>query len=130
VPVSVLSDLFESVVAAIYLDGGIEPARRFVSRWMEPEIAQVSSGAQGANHKSLLQQLSQRDFGVTPTYEVMEESGPDHSKSFHVSAFIGERRYTPAWGRNKKEAEQRAASNALIELRTTAPGIDDPDHRG
>jgi ribonuclease-3 len=130
VPVSVLSDLFESVVAAIYLDGGIEPARLFVSRWMDPEIAQVSSGAQGANHKSLLQQLSQRDFGVTPTYEVMEESGPDHSKSFHVSAFIGERRYTPAWGRNKKEAEQRAASNALGELRAAGVGIADAGRRG
>ena len=130
VPVSVLSDLFESVVAAIYLDGGIEPARLFVSRWMDPEIAQVSSGAQGANHKSLLQQLSQRDFGVTPTYEVMEESGPDHSKSFHVSAFIGERRYTPAWGRNKKEAEQRAASNALVELRAAGVGIADAGRRG
>lgn len=130
VPVSVLSDLFESVVAAIYLDGGIEPARLFVSRWMDPEIAQVSSGAQGANHKSLLQQLSQRDFGVTPTYEVMEESGPDHSKSFHVSAFIGERRYTPAWGRNKKEAEQRAASNALVELRAAGVGIADAGCRG
>ena len=130
IPVSVLSDLFESVVAAIYLDGGIEPARRFVSRWMDPEIAQVSSGAQGANHKSLLQQLSQRDFGVTPTYEVMEESGPDHSKSFHVSAFIGERRYTPAWGRNKKEAEQRAASNALVELRAAGVGIADAGRRG
>ena len=116
VPVSVLSDLFESVVAAVYLDGGLEPVREFVSRWLEPEIAQVSSGALGANHKSLLQQLAQRDFGVTPTYEVMEESGPDHSKSFHVSAFIGDRRYAPAWGRNKKEAEQRAASNALVEL--------------
>lgn len=130
VPVSVLSDLFESVVAAIYLDSGIEPARLFVSRWMDPEIAQVSSGAQGANHKSLLQQLSQRDFGVTPTYEVMEESGPDHSKSFHVSAFIGERRYTPAWGRNKKEAEQRAASNALVELRAAGVGIADAGRRG
>jgi ribonuclease-3 len=130
IPVSVLSDLFESIVAAIYLDGGIEPARRFVSRWMDPEIAQVSSGAQGANHKSLLQQLSQRDFGVTPTYEVMEESGPDHSKSFHVSAFIGERRYTPAWGRNKKEAEQRAASNALVELRAAGVGIADAGRRG
>ncbi len=130
VPVSVLSDLFESVVAAIYLDGGIEPASLFVSRWMDPEIAQVSSGAQGANHKSLLQQLSQRDFGVTPTYEVMEESGPDHSKSFHVSAFIGERRYTPAWGRNKKEAEQRAASNALVELRAAGVGIADAGRRG
>jgi ribonuclease-3 len=97
---------------------------------MEPEIAQVSSGAQGANHKSLLQQLSQRDFGVTPTYEVMEESGPDHSKSFHVSAFIGERRYTPAWGRNKKEAEQRAASNALVELRAAGVGIADAGRRG
>ena len=66
--------------------------------------------------RSLLQQLSQRDFGVTPTYEVVEETGPDHSKSFRVSALVGERPYPPAWGRNKKEAEQRAAANALEEL--------------
>lgn len=117
VPVSVLSDLFESVVAAVYLDGGIDPVRTFVGRWLEPEILEVSSGAQGANHKSLLQQLAQRDFGVTPTYEVVEEAGPDHSKNFHVAAFVGERRYAPAWGRNKKEAEQRAAANALAEIR-------------
>lgn len=117
VPVSVLSDLFESVVAAVYLDGGIEPVRTLVGRWLEPEIVEVSTGAQGANHKSLLQQLAQRDFGVTPTYEVVEEAGPDHSKNFHVAAFVGERRYPPAWGRNKKEAEQRAAANALAEIR-------------
>lgn len=117
VPVSVLSDLFESVVAAVYLDGGIEPVRALVGRWLEPEIREVSTGAQGANHKSLLQQLAQRDFGVTPTYEVVEEAGPDHSKNFHVAAFVGERRYAPAWGRNKKEAEQRAAANALAEIR-------------
>jgi ribonuclease-3 len=83
---------------------------------LEPEIVKVASGEQGLNHKSLLQQLAQRDFGITPTYEVVEEAGPDHSKSFHVSAQIGPRRYQPAWGRNKKEAEQRAASNALSEL--------------
>lgn len=117
VPLSVLSDLFESVVAAVYLDGGIDPVRSIVGRWLEPEIARVSSGAHGVNHKSLLQQLAQRDFGVTPTYEVVEETGPDHSKSFQVSAFVGERQYTPAWGRNKKEAEQRAAENALVDLR-------------
>jgi ribonuclease-3 len=81
-----------------------------------PEIARVVSGELGSNHKSLLQQLAQRDFGLTPTYEVVAEEGPDHSKSFHVSAQIGTRRYAPAWGRNKKEAEQRAASNALVEL--------------
>jgi ribonuclease-3 len=120
VPASVLSDLFESLVAAMYLDGGLEPVRALVSRMLEPEIVKVASGEQGLNHKSLLQQLAQRDFGVTPTYEVVEEAGPDHSKSFHVSAQIGPRRYPPAWGRNKKEAEQRAASNALSELQLQA----------
>ncbi len=116
VPTSVLSDLFESLVAAIYLDGGMEPAKRLIDRFMAPEIVNVASGAQGSNHKSILQQLSQRDFGVTPTYEVVGEAGPDHSKTFQVSAQIGSTRYSPAWGRNKKEAEQRAASNALVEI--------------
>jgi ribonuclease III len=119
VPDSVLSDMFEAIVAAIYLDGGMEAAGPFVERLLSPEIAKVASGETGSNHKSTLQQLSQRDFGLTPTYEVLSESGPDHSKSFHVSAQIGGRRYAPAWGRNKKEAEQRAASNALTELETT-----------
>ena len=113
VPASVLSDLFESVVAAIYLDGGMEAVRPFVDRLLGAEIDKVVSGELGSNHKSLLQQ---RDFGLTPTYEVVAEEGPDHSKNFHVSAQIGTRRYAPAWGRNKKEAEQRAASNALVEL--------------
>ena len=125
VPASVLSDLFESLVAAIYLDGGMDAVRPLVARMLEPEIEQVASGAQGSNHKSLLQQWAQRDFGLTPTYEVIEESGPDHSKNFHVSAQIGSRRYAPAWGRNKKEAEQRAASNALLQLRSDATA-DDP----
>lgn len=122
VPTSVLSDLFESLVAAMYLDGGLEPVRTLVARFIEPEIVKVASGEQGSNHKSLLQQLAQRDFGVTPTYEVIEEAGPDHSKSFHVSAQIGSRSYSPAWGRNKKEAEQRAALNALAEIRGDAEG--------
>ena len=121
VPPSVLSDLFESVVAAVYLDGGIEPVRRLVERFLHPEIVAVAAGEQGSNHKSLLQQLAQRDFGVTPTYEVVDETGPDHSKSFHVAAHVGSRAYTPAWGRNKKEAEQRAASNALAELLAARP---------
>lgn len=121
VPSSVLSDLFESVVAAVYIDGGMEPVRRLVERLLQPEIDAVAAGAQGSNHKSILQQLAQRDYGVTPTYEVVDEAGPDHSKSFHVAAHVGQRAYTPAWGRNKKEAEQRAASNALAELLSSRP---------
>jgi ribonuclease-3 len=91
VPTSVLSDLFESLVAAIYLDGGMEPVRQLVGRLLEPEIVKVASGELGSNHKSLLQQLAQRDFGVTPTYEVVEEAGPDHSTSRRRSAAAGTR---------------------------------------
>jgi ribonuclease-3 len=100
----------------------MEAVRPLVERMLVPEIDKVVSGEMGSNHKSLLQQWAQRDFGITPTYEVLEEVGPDHSKSFHVSAQIGGRRYSPAWGRNKKEAEQRAASNALVELRSETRG--------
>jgi len=121
VPPSVLSDLFESLVAAIYLDGGLDAVRPLVERMLAPEIEKVASGELGSNHKSLLQQWAQRDYGITPTYEVVEETGPDHSKSFRISAQIGGRRYAPAWGRNKKEAEQRAASNALAELLASRP---------
>lgn len=117
VPSSVLSDMFESLVAAIYLDGGIEPARVFLDRWVGPEIEKVLAGTEGSNHKSLLQQLAQGAFGIAPTYEVIDEVGPDHSKEFQIRAQIGRRRYAPAWGRNKKEAEQGAARNALEALR-------------
>jgi ribonuclease-3 len=65
-----------------------------------------------------LQQFAQREFGSTPSYHLMDEKGPDHSKAFKIAAFVGGTRYHPAWGRNKKEAEQRAACNALSELKS------------
>jgi ribonuclease-3 len=85
------------------------------------EIDLAAGGAMGRNYKSLLQQLAQREYGVTPTYHLLDEKGPDHSKCFKISAQIGAQRYQGAWGRNKKEAEQRAARNALHELRGEAP---------
>jgi len=115
-PPSLLSDVFESLVAAIYLDGGSEPAREFIARHVDAEIDLAVDGESGANYKSMLQQLAQREFNTTPTYQLLDEKGPDHSKCFKVSAQIGANRYQPAWGRNKKEAEQRAAGNAMCEL--------------
>ena len=115
-PESVLADVFESLIGAIYLDGGIEAAREFIVRHIEPEIEAAVDGGNGLNYKSNLQQFAQREFGATPTYLLLDEKGPDHSKCFKISARIGERRYAPAWGRNKKEAEQRAALNALCQL--------------
>jgi ribonuclease-3 len=116
VPPSVLADVFESLIAAIYLDGGIESARGFIHRHMGPEIERAGNGYHGGNYKSVLQQLSQKEFGSTPVYQVLDEKGPDHSKCFKVAAQIGRQYYPPAWGRNKKDAEQRAAMFALCQI--------------
>ena len=117
VPPSVLSDVLESLIAAIYLDGGMDPAREFVMTYFGPEVEAAAAGETGGNYKSLLQQFAQREHGVTPTYHLLDEKGPDHSKCFKMSAQIGRQRFAPAWGRSKKESEQRAAHNAICELR-------------
>ncbi|MCH8923962.1 MAG: ribonuclease III [Planctomycetes bacterium] len=116
VPPSVLADVFEALVAAIYLDGGHQPASDFIIEHMGPEIELAVAGESGDNYKSNLQQLAQREYSTTPTYRLLDEKGPDHAKCFKVAAQVGEDRYQPAWGRNKKEAEQRAAQNALFEI--------------
>jgi len=116
VPASMLADVYESVVGAIYLDGGLEASRDFILKHLGPEIDQVAEGAHGGNFKSLLQQVAQREFNATPLYVLLDEKGPDHSKCFKIAAQIGRQTYAGAWGRNKKEAEQRAAMNALAQV--------------
>jgi len=126
VPPSLLADVFESLIAAIYLDGKNNAAREFIETHMGPEVDRAVSGESGSNFKSLLQQQSQKDFGNTPTYRLLDERGPDHSKCFKIAAAVDGASYTPAWGRNKKEAEQKAACNALAEMSgETAPYRDD-----
>jgi ribonuclease-3 len=119
-PPSLLADVFESLVAAIYLDGGHDAVRSFVETHIVPEIEIAVGGENAGNYKSLLQHFAQREFGTTPSYQLLDEKGPDHSKCFQMSAVIGRKRYAAAWGRNKKEAEQRAAHNALCEIRGEA----------
>jgi ribonuclease-3 len=116
VPPSLLADVFESLVAAVYLDGGAAAAREFIEKYLEPEIEAAVGSESGGNYKSLLQQIAQREYGTTPTYQLLDEKGPDHSKCFKIAAQVGNNRFEAAWGRNKKEAEQRAARNALCEL--------------
>ncbi len=115
-PPSVLADVFESLIGAIYLDGGMECAKQFIVRHIEAEIDATVESNGGGNYKSQLQQVAQRQFGETPTYLLLDEKGPDHSKCFKISAQIGRQRYGPAWGKNKKDAEQRAAMIALCQL--------------
>jgi ribonuclease-3 len=74
--------------------------------------------------------LMQRDHGATPIYETLRETGPDHAKKFLVSAVVKARRFASAWGCNKKEAEQRAALNALCEMENRAAPYSEHDEAG
>lgn len=120
-PKSLLSDVLESIVAAIHLDGGLEPAAAFIGRHFFPEVEAAVAGELEGNFKSFLQQYSQRRFRCAPTYKLLEHDGPDHQKHFKISAEVGGTTYSAAWGRNKKEAEQRAAENALCEMQGEPP---------
>ncbi|MCC7147505.1 MAG: ribonuclease III [Phycisphaeraceae bacterium] len=116
VPSSVAAAVFESIIAAIYLDGGIDPARQFILRHIQPVIDEIASSAHQHNFKSLLQQHAQRNLPASPSYVLLDEKGPDHSKCFEVCVEINGHRYSSAWAASKKEAEQKAALLALEEL--------------
>lgn len=112
IPDSLIAAGVESVIAAIYLDGGIEPAAEFIHRVFEPEMS-GSDEAEAENYKSILQEETQRDGITVPRYVILEERGPDHAREFCVAVELDDQQFEPAWGRSKKEAEQKAAMNAL-----------------
>jgi ribonuclease-3 len=124
-PSSLAAGVYESIVAAIYLDGGFEAARTFILQHMDPWIQEFAATSHQDNYKSLLQQYGQQELNGSPQYELLDEKGPDHSKCFEVRVVIGGRAFPSAWGPAKKPAEQRAALNALIELGVlaAAPGM-------
>jgi len=126
IPSSLLANVFESLTAAIYLDGGIGPAREFILHHMAEEIERTVSCHHGGNYKSALQQTTQKDFGQTPHYHSLDEKGPDHARCFKVCAVIDRRRFPGAWGASKKDAEQIAALNALRLLQ--AEGVASVEH--
>lgn len=115
-PSSLAAAVYESIVAAIYLDGGFEVVKEYVLRTMVPKIESISTNINQQNYKAMLQQHAQKILGNTPMYELLDEKGPDHSKCFEVCVTVAGRRFTSAWGPNKKMAEQKAALLALEEL--------------
>lgn len=115
-PRSLAAGTLEAVIAAVYLDGGLEAARDFVLRHMDAELDKATDSRHQFNHKSQLQQWAQREMNATPVYELLDEQGPDHAKCFEVAVSISGRQFPSAWGPNKKEAEQKAARLALLAL--------------
>ena len=116
IPDSIFANTLEAFIAAVYLDGGMEAAREFVLRVFRKDIAEMLQDSDAHNHKSVLQTLCQKCDGITPEYKVLDVQGPAHRKTFNVQVQVGNRTFPAAWGVTKKEAEQRAAENALAIL--------------
>lgn len=118
---SISAGILEAIIAAIYLDGGMQAAEDFILRIFAAYVEAADAEHHNENYKSLLQQFSQRKFTSTPVYELLDEKGPDHNKCFEVCAVIDLNHFPSAWGSTKKEAEQKAAQRALVELKVLKP---------
>ena len=118
---SLIADTFEAVVAAVYLDGGVDAADAFIERQFRDALKEVRSGRTisggVADHKSALQEWLQAHDRPLPNYMLVGERGPDHRKVFEVEVNVGDEAVSRSDGRSKKEAEQKAAERALDVLR-------------
>ena len=113
---SILSDAVEAVIAAMYLDAGIETAAGFIHRCLLDDIRAIETPT-FTDYKTSLQELVQRHSGQVLSYELVGEEGPDHAKTFRVQVCLNGDPIGRGTGRTKKEAEQTAAANALEALR-------------
>ncbi len=113
---SILSDAFEAVIAAVYLDRGIVSARRVIHKALKTAILTAQTEQHRRDYKSALQEQTQAVFKITPRYRIHSEAGQEHNKTFTAEAMLGEKSIGSGVGKSKKEAEQAAALNALVSL--------------
>lgn len=115
-PVSVYANFFEAIVAAVYLDGGLEAVREVSLRLLDKEIVQAKESAKDENYKSLLQEHVQSEKIGDLTYGVISSQGPEHAREFLVGAYVDKAEIGRGAGASKKNAEQLAAKHALTNL--------------
>jgi ribonuclease-3 len=118
--ISILEDSFEALVGAIYLDGGIEAARRFLLRFLLADARAILEHRSLKNYKSLLLEYAQGRGMEPPVYHVLDESGPDHNKLYLVEVRLSSEVLGSGSGRTKKQAEQQAAKEASLKLEIIA----------
>lgn len=112
----ILANAFEALIGALYLDSGYVTAKDFISKQLFHKTEEVVSKRLWQDAKSRLQEVAQERSQVTPTYQLIDQSGPDHDKKFVIGAFIGGERIALGEGKSKQEAEQAAADAALKKM--------------
>ena len=118
-PQSLAAAVLESIIAALYIDGGMQTVRDFLEPLLDPLLDDAVQSGHQHNFKSVLQQHAQRTVGNSPNYRILDEKGPDHAKAFYIAVELNGNMYEPCWGKSKKAAEQQAALNALHALGLT-----------
>jgi ribonuclease-3 len=113
---SILSDAFEAIIGALYLDGGLPAAKKFVESHLLDGMDKILAVDEYKNYKSIMQEHAQRKLGSRPRYRVVSAKGPEHERTFYVEVRLGGRSLGRGEGKNKKEAEQMAARHALAKL--------------
>jgi ribonuclease-3 len=108
----ILADVMEAVIGAIYLDQGMDVSRMFIEENILVELPRILENQLYLDAKTRFQEASQDKVGITPTYKVLEESGPDHAKIFRVGIYLNEELVAEAEGSSKQEAQLNAAANA------------------
>jgi len=109
----ILANTFEAFVGALYLDSGYDVAADFIEKYLIKEIPRIAKEKLFKDSKSHFQEKAQEIIGVTPTYKVLKEEGPDHNKKFIVGVYLGKNLIAEGKGTSKQEGELDAASNAL-----------------
>ena len=113
---ALLADALEAIIGAYYLDSGLKPSRRFILRYIVPEINKVLEDKHKKDYKTLLQEHVQKRHKTYPRYTLAQKTGPDHDKTFWIEVHVNGETFGPGMGKNKKEAEQNAAGIAYREL--------------
>jgi len=114
---SLLSNAFEAVIGAIYLEAGLKTCQQIIVTLLEETYPKIDLNTLSRDYKTALQELTQATHGVTPTYTLVGSKGPDHKKEFEIGIQLNEKSIASAWGKSKKEAQQKAAKIALDLLR-------------
>ena len=109
----ILANTFESFIGSLYLDRGFKVCHTFIKKYLIKKLAQIIEAKAFKDAKSLFQEQSQERVGITPTYKVLKEWGPDHAKHFIIGAFLRKELIAQEEGSSKQEAEERAAKKAL-----------------
>ena len=120
----ILANAIEAIIGAIYLDQGWDMSKQFITRWLISKLPEILEFSLWIDPKSRFQEAAQEIVGVTPTYRVLKEEGPDHEKTFIVGVYLDKEKIAEGSGMSKQEAQVAAAEQALEKKKWKGPHVD------